>query len=194
MPTPSIRVTNAADARFLGEWQRSDRLSRPHSRRSVLAGPVLLLVGLALVVSGVLVPGPRWLLAPLLGLPGLCLILLGSLRCYAALFRLKVGPLLVHRFSDGFVMERVHGPLRPVAFTELRHARLIDYAGQDGDMVLLVLTHDDGTVWAWTAPAPADAVVELGHATDATREHLPAFEVAAILQRIRPWTGRRMPW
>lgn len=191
---PPIRVTDAADAAVLGAWLRSDQVSRRHSRRSVLSGPVPLTVGLVLVLGALLVPGPRWLVLPLVGLPGLCILLVGALRSYAALFRLRIGPLVMHLFDNGFVAERPRGPVRAVAFAELKDARLVDHHGDAGDMVLLLLVHADGTAWACLAPAPAEALVELGHAADAGRERLPRYEVAEILRRTPPWTGRRDPW
>ena len=191
---PSIRVTDAADAAVLGLWHRSDQVSRRHSWRSIIGGPLLLLLGILFVVAAFLVPGPWWLFLPLLGLPALCVLVAGISRTYAELFRLRIGPLIMHRFDEGFVAERPRGPLRAVAFAELKDARLIDHHGADGAMVLLLMVHWDGTAWACLAPAPAEALAEMGHAADARREKLPRYEVEELLRRTPPWTGRRMPW
>ena len=191
---PSIRVTDAADAAVLGLWHRSDQVSRRHSWRSIIGGPLLLLLGILFVVAAFLVPGPWWLFLPLLGLPALCVLVAGISRTYAELFRLRIGPLIMHRFDEGFVAERPRGPLRAVAFAELKDARLIDHHGADGAMVLLLMVHWDGTAWACLAPAPAEDLAEMGHAADARREKLPRYEVEELLRRTPPWTGRRMPW
>ena len=191
---PSNRVTDAADAAVLGLWHRSDQVSRRHSWRSIIGGPLLLLLGILFVVAAFLVPGPWWLFLPLLGLPALCVLVAGISRTYAELFRLRIGPLIMHRFDEGFVAERPRGPLRAVAFAELKDARLIDHHGADGAMVLLLMVHWDGTAWACLAPAPAEALAEMGHAADARREKLPRYEVEELLRRTPPWTGRRMPW
>ena len=191
---PPIRVTDAADAAALGTWLRSDRVSRRHSRRSILSGPVLLTVGLVPVLGALLVPGPRWLILPMFGLPGLCILLAGALRTYVALFRLWTGPLVMHRFEEGFVAERRRCPVRAVPFGVLKTARLIDHHGDEGAMVLLLMVHWDGTAWACLAPAPAEALVELGLAAGADRERLPRYEVTDLLRRTPPWTGRRYPW
>lgn len=191
---PSIRVTDAADAAVLGMWHRSDRVSRRHGWRSIVGGPMLLILGIVPVIAAFAVPGPRWLVLPLLGLPALYLLSAGGLRTYAELFRLRIGPLIMHRFDEGFVAERPRGPLRAVAFAELKDARLIDHHGADGAMVLLLMVHWDGTAWACLASSPAEALVEMGQAAEARREKLPRYEVNELLRKTPPWTGRRMPW
>lgn len=189
-----IRVTDAADAAALGLWHRSDQVSRRHSWRSIVGGPLLLLLGALLVTATALAPGPWWLVLPLLGLPALYLLSAGGLRAYAELFRLRIGPLIMHRFDEGFVAERPRGPLRAVAFAELKDARLIDHHGADGAMVLLLMVHWDGTAWACLAPSPAEALVEMGHAAEARREKLPRYEVNELLRKMPPWTGRKQTW
>ena len=191
---PSIRVTDAADAAVLGLWHRSDRVSRRHGWRSIVGGPLLLILGIVPVIAAFAVPGPRWLVLPLLGLPALYLLSAGGLRTYAELFRLRIGPLIMHRFDEGFVAERPRGPLRAVAFAELKDARLIDHHGADGAMVLLLMVHWDGTAWACLAPSPAEALVEMGHAAEARREKLPRYEVNELLRKTPPWTGWKQTW
>ena len=164
---PSIRVTDAADAAVLGLWHRSDQVSRRHSWRSIIGGPLLLLLGILFVVAAFLVPGPWWLFLPLLGLPALCVLVAGISRTYAELFRLRIGPLIMHRFDEGFVAERPRGPLRAVAFAELKDARLIDHHGADGAMVLLLMVHWDGTAWA--CPRWAMRLTRVARSSPATK-------------------------
>lgn len=197
---PSIRVTDDAASHSLGIWERSDRMRRRTGRRSdAFLGPALLVLGSCIVLAGFVMPGPHLLMVAVFFILGFCALLPGAMNIYGTLHRLRTGPLIMHRFEDGFVVERARGAVRAVPFAQLRDATLMRYAS-DHEHIMLRMTHRDGTVWVIPAQVtpdigdPVDALEELGDGAGATHETVPYFTARQLLHSTPPWTGRRGIW
>ncbi|GGV41350.1 hypothetical protein GCM10010182_77440 [Actinomadura cremea] len=104
------------------------------------------------------------------------------------------GEWLVHRFADGFVMERTRGGVIAARYDDV-HAELMTYhepgdSTSDGiDCVLLQLTYPDGGTWAMAEAvfrAP-DVLTGLGERCGAGPPRHIGHRAALDLTRERQW-------
>ena len=154
-PTVSSRAAEAAVERDFGAWESTIRVNT-RSRTKVLLNAIpMVVVGFGGLIWTALTEnnGPIWSLSILLGLIGV----LGAGLCVAGYRLLRVGHLLVHRFTAGFIVERERGAILSAPYATV-DAQVIDFSepGDSGSPdlphVALKVTFADGDVLAVAEP------------------------------------------
>lgn len=191
---PTKRVTALSAQAALGPWVRSDRVNtRPESNWLANFVPILVLavVGIAVVPFLSAIP---WGGRALIVAACVAFAVIGVHGTRQGLEQHRRGHWLVHRFDDGFVMERTRGRLLAMRYDDL-DAELMTYhepgdsTSAGIDYVLLRLTDRDGGVWVMSEASfdAPDALVELGERCGAGAPDPVDYRSAIGLREAHVW-------
>lgn len=183
-------AAGAAHAADLGDWIGTTRVNSRRETALLVPGVLLILIcvigGYFLLTSDAVSTAGRIVFA----LMGLVFIALGFVMASTGLMYARAGHWLLHRFEQGFVMERTRGASRAVHHDEVT-AELFEFTepgdstGSAIEHVALRLTFQDGIAVSMAEPlyGHAEALVELGQHCGAggpsRLEYRPAVEMLA---------------